>query len=114
MEIPKQSFWMIRKIFTMRRYWQALSNINNLIQRDKFDMPSAYKILRDDVPNVTWSNIICQNVTEPKHKWQGDPRTGYIVEMGNAAVIYDIWIEVWDQRRLVYTCLGRAYGIFSE
>ncbi|XP_059315596.1 uncharacterized protein LOC132066268 [Lycium ferocissimum] len=67
MEPPREASWMIRKIFHMRKFWPMLASQQQLLDRGKFQIKCAYKMLRGAVTLVPWRGLVCHNVACPKH-----------------------------------------------
>lgn len=58
MNIPQQTYWMIRKIYTMRKHWQKLGDMQNIVMQGKFIISKAYRKIRGEVDNVPWSKLV--------------------------------------------------------
>lgn len=50
----------------MRKHWTVISNQSQALNRGKFLINGAYKLLRGPVVNVPWRGIVCLNVACPK------------------------------------------------
>lgn len=69
MNIPQQALWMLRKICTMRKHWQKLGNMKNIVVQGKFMISKAYTKIKEEVDNITWTKLVCHNVAEPKYNF---------------------------------------------
>nr|XP_033516233.1 uncharacterized protein LOC108947930 [Nicotiana tomentosiformis] len=105
--------WMVRKIMTVRKYWQQLGDHSTLVHLGKFQTAAAYKRLRGDVPTVDWKRLVFQNVVEPKQvftlwmRLHGKLRTKDVIlkwgkQVDGLCVFYTIAMET--ARHMYFDC----------
>lgn len=66
MNTPNQASWVVKKVFSMRRYLATIGSWQQVVQGGKFSIRKTYKLLKGEHNLGPWSSIVCANTVAPR------------------------------------------------